>query len=216
VHLGVAEALADLGLRELLSVVELHDDASPVVERLEQGIEGDPLECAVHVRVRHAHGIQDRAAVGIIHLCGPVQRGGMHGALGLEGVDDGFDVDTGVLRDLLHRRRRTGGGGELLVEPSDREGQLLQFAWRTNRPASVAEVALDRPGDARDGVGAERGAALDVERVDRSDQRERGNLFEILERLRCARVATRETAGQRQEALDESVTGRGVARPATG
>jgi hypothetical protein len=91
--------------------------------------------------------------------------------VGLERIDDRFDVDAGVLGDLLDPGGCAGGGGELVVESGDLEGQLLQLAGRADRPASVAEVALERAADARDGVGAERAAALDVECVDRLDQR---------------------------------------------
>jgi hypothetical protein len=55
-------------------------------------------------------------------------------------------------------------------------------------------MALDGAGDAGDGVGRERGAAIRVVGVDRLDERERRDLLEVLERLAAAREPACEAA----------------------
>jgi hypothetical protein len=72
-------------------------------------------------------------------------------------------------------------------------------------------VALELAEDRRDGERGEGGLALGVEAVDRLEQAERRHLDEVVERLAAALVASRELAGEGQEALDEGLAGRRVA-----
>ena len=72
-------------------------------------------------------------------------------------------------------------------------------------------MTLDRAGDSRDGIGAERGATLDVEAVDGLEEREGRDLFEILERLAAAVIAAGQAAGEREVALDELLAEMGIA-----
>src|SRR5690348_13094075 len=79
------------------------------------------------------------------------------------------------------------------------------------RPAGVAEVALELAEDCGDRVARERVAALAVEAVDGLDQTQAGHLDEIVERLACALVASRELARQWQEAVNQLGARRDVA-----
>jgi hypothetical protein len=67
----------------------------------------------------------------------------------------------------------------------------------------VAEVALDGARYARHGVRRERGATVDVERVDRLHQRKTRNLLDVLGWLRRRSTPPRQLARQRQVALDQ-------------
>ena len=71
------------------------------------------------------------------------------------------------------------------------------------RPALVAEVALELAQDRRRRVARELRPAAGVEAVDRLDQAEARDLEEVVERLVRVRVAQREVAGERQEPLGE-------------
>ena len=95
--------------------------------------------------------------------------------------------------------------------PVDLEGELLEVARHADGPRPVAEVALELAEDRRDGVAREGDVALGVEAVDRLDQAERRDLDEVLQRLLGALVATRELAGERQEALDQRLARRRIA-----
>ena len=66
----------------------------------------------------------------------------------------------------------------------------------------VAEVALQRAGDARHGVGRERGPARRIEAIDRLDEREAGNLLEILDGDGAALIAPGQMAREGEVQLD--------------
>ena len=74
------------------------------------------------------------------------------------------------------------------------------------RPALVAEVALQLAEDGRCGVARELRAAAGFEAVDRLDQAEARDLQQVVERLVGVRVAQREIASQRQETLHQLLT----------
>src|SRR5207247_7512228 len=90
--------------------------------------------------------------------------------------------------------------------------QLLEVARDADRPRAVAEVALDLAEDRRHRVAGERNLAVGVEAVDRLDEAERRDLDEVVERLLGALVAASQLTRERQEALDERVARRSVAR----
>jgi hypothetical protein len=71
------------------------------------------------------------------------------------------------------------------------------------RPALVAEVALQLSEDGGGGVARELRPATGLEAIDGLDQAEARDLEQVVERLVGVGVAKREVAGQRQEALDE-------------
>ena len=88
-----------------------------------------------------------------------------------------------------------------------RERALLEVARHVQRPALVAEVALELAEDGGRGVARELRAAAGLEAVDGLDQAEARDLEQIVERLVGVAVAQREIAGQRQEALHELFPG---------
>jgi hypothetical protein len=69
----------------------------------------------------------------------------------------------------------------------------------------VAVVALELAGDRRHGERRELAAALGVEAVDRAEQRDAGDLGEVVLRLGAALVAAGQAAGEREEALEQLV-----------
>src|SRR5262249_37375681 len=65
--------------------------------------------------------------------------------------------------------------------------------WDVHGPRPVTEMALQLPDDGRHGISRQLDAAIRVEAVDRVDERDRADLYEIVEGL----AAAGETAGQR-------------------
>src|SRR6185436_14119809 len=87
----------------------------------------------------------------------------------------------------------------------------LEIPGHVHRPALVAVVALDLPGDGGNGERGERAAAGHVVAVDGVDEADAGDLEDVVERLAGADVALGEAARQGQEALDEELAvGRGA------
>ncbi len=72
---------------------------------------------------------------------------------------------------------------QLRGHPIDAQRQLLEVAGHPHRPGAVAEVALDLAEDRRHGEAREGHVAVGVEAIDRLEQTERGDLFEIVEGL---------------------------------
>ena len=93
------------------------------------------------------------------------------------------DLVLGGPGGLGHRRdgRRTPQLlRELPDEVTELQVQLLQTAGDPDRPALVAEVALQLADDGRCGVGGELDLTVRVEPVDRLHQADRSDLHEIL------------------------------------
>ena len=87
-------------------------------------------------------------------------------------------------------RRRSGPaelGPQLLARLLDHQAQLLEVARRPHVPGGVAEVAADLAEDRRHRVAREREPAVGVPAVDGLDEAHRGDLHEVVERLRGAR-----------------------------
>ena len=80
--------------------------------------------------------------------------------------------------------------------------ELLDRARDADGPAEVAEVALDLAEDRRDGERGERQPAVRVEALDRLQQAERGDLFDVLA-LWTGEITTGEVTGERKKTLDE-------------
>ena len=91
--------------------------------------------------------------------------------------------------------------------------QLLDVARDADRPAAVAEVALDLAHDVRGGEGGELDAAVDVEAVDGLDEADRADLHEVVERLAAVGVAAGDVPDQGHHPLDELTTRLEVAVP---
>ena len=98
---------------------------------------------------------------------------------------------------------------------ADLHPQLLEPARHPDRPALVAEVALDLADDRRGRVRRELDAAVGVEAVDRLDQADRADLDEVLDRLAAVAEPARAVLDQRQVQVDQRRRGRS-ARAAVG
>src|SRR6185437_609510 len=122
-----------------------------------------------------------------------------------------FDREVQLGSDLLGRGRAAERARQALDGLVDLQHALLHAAGHVERPAGVAEVALQLTEDRRHGVARKARTVLRLEAVDRLDEADRGNLHEVVERLAGALVAPREPAGKRQEALDELLSGEHVA-----
>ena len=129
----------------------------------------------------------------------------MQRLIGLARLDYVLDADPRLPGDLWRGRGDAGRRGGSLVEALNAHGELLEVAWDADRPAVVAVVALERTGDGGNGVGAERHVARGIEALDGSDQRQAGDLLEVLEWLGAAPVPARQAARERQESVDQGV-----------
>ena len=117
---------------------------------------------------------------------------------------------SGDLADL-------GRASELLREDlgraADRERALLEVARHVQRPALVAEVALQLAEDRRRGVACELRPAARLEAVDRLDQAKARDLEQVVVGLVGVGVAQREVARERQETLHQLLTRGEVTEP---
>ena len=86
----------------------------------------------------------------------------------------------------------------------------MEVARDPERPAAVAEVALELSQDGRECERRERRAALRVEPIDRLDQSDGGDLLEVFDVLDVA-IAPREVVRQRKEPLHDRVASRRAA-----
>ena len=111
---------------------------------------------------------------------------------------DLLDCGAGALREFARSRRAAELGAEAARLRIDLDLEFLDRARDVNRPAEVAEVALELADDRRDGKRRERQAALDVVAIDRLQQRVRRDLLEIVA-LGMTLIAAREVTRQRQE-----------------
>ena len=107
------------------------------------------------------------------------------------------------LGELAGRGGAAQALGELGGRRADLHPQLLEPARHPDRPALVAEVALDLADDRGRGVRRELHAALGVEAVDRLDQADRADLDQVLERLAAVAEAAGAVLDQRQVQVDE-------------
>ena len=94
---------------------------------------------------------------------------------------------------------------------ADRE--LLQLARHAQRPAPIAEMALELAQYRRHGERRERCRPGWIETVDRLQQTERGHLHEVFERLAAPRIAARELPRKGQEPVHERLLRRAIPMP---
>ena len=118
--------------------------------------------------------------------------------------------------DALGELARGGGAaqrlGELGGRRADLHPQLLEPPRHPDRPALVAEVALDLADDRRRRVRRELDAARRLEAVDGLDQPDRADLDQVLERLAAVAEASRAVLDQRQVQVHQRVAERICAR----
>ena len=203
VHLGDADALGDLGLREVLDEAQVQHDAVARRQRLQRrrdrGAVLDELEAVVLDPDRLGVGL----AVALVAEAVGLERDGVVGGRGLHRLEHGLGGGVERLRDLLGRGRAAELARHVLDAVVDLHHALLHPARDVHGPAVVAEVALELAEHGRHRVGRERGLARGIEAIDRLDQAERRDLDEVVERLVGAPVPARHSARQRQQPLDE-------------
>src|SRR5205807_2035348 len=86
---------------------------------------------------------------------------------------------------------------------ADRQRPLLEIAGDVDRPALVAEVALELADDRGSGEAREFLAAPRLESLDGVQQPDRGDLDEVIQWLAAVYVAQSELARERQKAPDQ-------------
>ena len=204
VHLRDADALADLGLGEVLREAQPQDLALALGQHAHQALDGRGVLGDAEARVLDA----DRVARAVRRPRRRRRAGGRARPRGRRRRPRAPRAPAPRSRPMRSAISASVGArpssrGSSLATRSTRTRQLLQVARDADRPALVAEVALELAEDRRHGEGRERGLARRVEAVDRLEQAERGDLDEVVELLAAALVAPRELAGERQEALDQ-------------
>ena len=210
VHLREPDALGDLRLRQPLLEAHAQDLALARGQPVERGLERGAVLRALELLVLAA----DRLERVELLLAAPgrsrARRWSTPSPTSIaSSTSSGVVFSSSAISAMLGERpsrpvRRS-------MAPGHRRVQLLERARHADRPALVAEVALDLADDVRRGVGGERDLALELEAVDRLDQADRAHLLDVLERLAAAGVAARERAHQRQVALDQLLARRRVA-----
>src|SRR5690349_8355042 len=99
-------------------------------------------------------------------------------AAGVERLDDLFGARARVLGELAGGGCAAEVGGELLGGLVELERELLQIARDANRPAVVAEIALELAEDGRHREAREGEAAARIEAIDCLQQPDRGDLVQ--------------------------------------
>src|SRR6185312_11847075 len=140
-----------------------------------------------------------------------VERRGMVGTRGLQSVENVLEIELQVLGQLGHGGRAVETAAEKLLSLLDLDRALLGAARHMDRPAQIAEVALELSEDRRDRERGEGRAAREVIAVDRLDQAEARHLQEVIEGLASSAVAAGQLAGEGEEALDELIAGLAIA-----
>ncbi len=134
------------------------------------------------------------------------------GVAGLHGLEHLVLADLQPLGDLADGGRalqHAGQRGDRVLDVAD---SLLEPARDAKRPDAVAEVAAEFAEDRGPGERRERDAARGVEPLQRAHQADAGYLHQVVGGLGAAGVAHREATGERQEAVDEFLAQRGIAR----
>src|SRR5215218_7315892 len=202
VHLRQADALGDLRLRQSLLEAHAQDLALALRQVVERRTERRAVLAAVELSVLGADRVHRLAAVVVTAGTGVERQGGVGGP-DLHRLEHLLVGRPERLGDLGDARRVAELGGQLVDRTRHLRVELLQRARHANRPALVAEVALDLPHHVRSRVGRYRHLSLEVETVDRLDQPDRPDLLDVLELLATAGVTTGERADERQVASDQ-------------
>jgi hypothetical protein len=151
VHLGDAEALADLGLGQVPVEAQVQDPLLAFGQVVQVGTDG-----------LHVDGVLDRLVVlaeqlghrrGILGVGDRrVQRGGGEGEAGPAGLADVVLGDPQQAGQLVVGGRAAAFLGQLPADRADLEQQFLERAADVDLPALVPEVPLDLAADTRRGV----------------------------------------------------------------
>ena len=211
VHLRVPDLLADLALCEVVHEAQLHHAALELWERLPGA--GDRV-AALHQlvgRVHVAEQVQEGARLVVLARGGRVQRRGLVARRGLARLQGRLDAAAHRGGHLADGRRAPELLGEDLGLAAEGERPLLQVAGHVQRPALVAEVALELTEDGGRRIAREPRPAIGLEAVDRLDEAEARDLEQVVQRLVRVAVAKRQVARERKEALHQLVASGHVA-----
>src|SRR4051794_16444566 len=211
-HLRDADALADLGLRQVLLEAQPQDLALAGGHRAHELLERRAALGQPEALLGRPDRVAERLARLVLVPARGRERRRAVRAGGLERLEHVLLLDPDRLGDLGDRRLTTQVGRELGHLAIDAQRELLEVARDADGPGAVAEVALDLAEDGRDRVARERDVAAEVEAVDRLDEPEARDLEEVVEGLLRALVAAGELAREGEEALDQR---RAVDRVAT-
>src|SRR4051812_32946931 len=94
---------------------------------------------------------------------------------------------------------------------ADPQGSLREIARHTHAPAKVAAVTLECADDGRDRVGVELHPPIGIEAFQGTQQRQVGNVEQVVEWLCRAPELVRETARERHHLLEELIACTAVA-----
>src|SRR5829696_192610 len=147
VHLRETDPLGDLGLRQTL--LEAHAQDLPLARRepLQRRLQGGAILRALEAGVLVADRLERVELV--LAARSRRERHGRVGRPDLHRLEHLLRRGLELLGDLGDARRAAEPGGEALDRPRHRGVELLQRARDADRPALVAEVALDLADDVR-------------------------------------------------------------------
>ena len=210
-HLRVADLVADLALGHVMHEAQLEDvalDLGQCAPGVGYGVAALDELVGVVVSAQQVHQL---GGLVVLARGGRVERRRLVARRRLLGLEHGLDRAAERLRDLADARAAAERLGKRLGLAVDGERPLLEVAGHVERPALVAEVALELAEDRGRRVARELGPAFGLEAVDRLDQAKARDLQQVVEGLVGVRVAQGEITGQRQEALRELFAGGQVA-----
>jgi hypothetical protein len=202
VHLGDAEAISDLALREV-AVEAHHEDAllahGQFVDVSVDRLDVDRVVDRLVVLAQHVREQRGLVAVGERR----VQRVGAEDQVGLAGILHFFFGDAQPLGQLAVVGRPAELLGKLLVRAADGEQQFLRLPADAHVPPLVAEVPLDLTAHARLGVGRQPVAERGIEVVDGLEQAYVADLHQVLRGLGAVTVPADAGPDQPGVAVDE-------------
>src|SRR5581483_6813140 len=206
VHLGDVEAIRDLGLRDALVEAQVQNDALAAGEHLEGALEVGAVFEQLQPGVVLPDVVRERLRLLVAFAVElGVEREEVVRLAQLLRFQNVFLRCAEMLRQLGDGRRMTELHRQLLDGAVDREVQLLQPARHLDRPALVAEIALDLADDRRRRVRRELHAALEIEAVDRLEQADGADLDQVVERFAAVGELDGEIAHQVEVRDDQLV-----------
>src|SRR5580704_12479250 len=154
VHLGDAQAFADLGLAHV--PVEAHHQQPLLADGQVTPVRPDRLdvECVLKLRILGPHDLGQAAGL-VAAGQRRIEGRGLEHQVGSLGVAQVFVADPEVRREFVRARRPGQALGQVDPGPPQFLAQFLRGPLDVNLPAFVAEVALDLATHARLGVGGQ-------------------------------------------------------------
>src|SRR5215210_2856477 len=213
VHLRAADALADLGLGEVLAEAQTHHELLALGEAAQEALDGCGGHDGLDAGVFAAEKFGESARVAVVCLHAAVDRVPGAGLSRFDCFEQLFERAVDPRGQLACGRVAPEVVGEPVSLVLDADRALLQRAGRTDEPREVAKVPAYLALDGRHCEGAEGGAVGRVIALQRLDESDRGDLLEVIECNAIAAIeAPRDRARQRQVPRDQTVADSAVAR----